>query len=143
MPNPQAVRALHCPGKSQPKNCDTRVKRSKNRRKLACRRLFELGTCQKHERITNVFKGAMCQWHMSSTDRSGAEMRECIARSNPVSEFTCRIHQNTAYMCYRSSRSGLTYENMRIHHHGFSPLPEYFHAGYVPVLCLTPGLQEK
>ena len=39
-------------------------------------------------------------------------MRECIARSNPVSEFTCRIHQNTAYMCYKSSRSGLTYENM-------------------------------
>ena len=24
----------------------------------------------------------MCQWHMSSTDRSGAEKWECVARSN-------------------------------------------------------------
>ena len=26
----------------------------------------------------------MCQWHMSSTDRSGAETWECVARSNPA-----------------------------------------------------------
>ena len=25
----------------------------------------------------------MCQWHMFSTDRSGAETWECVARSNP------------------------------------------------------------
>ena len=25
----------------------------------------------------------MCQWHMFSTDRSGAEKRECVARNNP------------------------------------------------------------
>ena len=25
----------------------------------------------------------MCQWHMFSTDRSGAEKWECVARSNP------------------------------------------------------------
>ena len=43
---------------------DTRVKRSKIRCKLACKRIFELGTRQKHEkaarlgRILNVFEGA-------------------------------------------------------------------------------------
>ncbi|GMU12100.1 hypothetical protein WAL17_05300 [Waltera acetigignens] len=25
----------------------------------------------------------MCQWHMFSTDRSGAEKWECVARNNP------------------------------------------------------------
>ena len=28
----------------------------------------------------------MCQWHMFSTDRSRAEMREHVVQSNPVSE---------------------------------------------------------
>ena len=28
----------------------------------------------------------MCQWHMSSTDRSGAETWECVARSNPQAQ---------------------------------------------------------
>ena len=41
---------------------------------------------KKNERITNVFEGAMCQWHMFSTDRSRAEMREHAVQSNPVSE---------------------------------------------------------
>ena len=27
----------------------------------------------------------MCQWHMFSTDRSGAEKWECVARNNPQS----------------------------------------------------------
>ena len=34
-------------------------------------------------RYANRGYGAMCQWHMFSTDRSGAETWECIARSNP------------------------------------------------------------
>ena len=28
----------------------------------------------------------MCQWHMFSTDRSGAETWECVARSNPQAQ---------------------------------------------------------
>ena len=39
---------------------------------------------RKNERITNVFEGAMCRWHMISTDRSGAQTREHEVRSNPV-----------------------------------------------------------
>lgn len=33
----------------------------------------------------NVFEGAMCQWHMLSTDRSETEMWEYEVRSNLVS----------------------------------------------------------
>ena len=34
-------------------------------------------------RYANRGQGAMCQWHMFSTDRSGAEKWECVARNNP------------------------------------------------------------
>ena len=39
---------------------------------------------RKNERITNVFEGAMCRWHMISTDRSGAQTWEHEVRSDPV-----------------------------------------------------------
>ena len=39
---------------------------------------------RKNERITNVFEGAMCWWHMISTDRSGAQTWEHEVRSDPV-----------------------------------------------------------
>ena len=34
-------------------------------------------------RYANIGQGAMCQWHMSSTDRSGAETWEYEVRNNP------------------------------------------------------------
>ena len=74
-------------------------------------------------------------------------VRENYSQSNnrqrSLLKLICRIHQNIAYMCYRSSRNGPAYENMHSRHHGFSLLPEYYHAGYAPVLCSTPDLQEK
>ena len=39
---------------------------------------------RKNERITNVFEGAMCRWHMISTDRSGAQTWKHEVRSDPV-----------------------------------------------------------
>ena len=36
---------------------------------------------RKNERITNVFEGAMCRWHMISTDRSGAQTWKHEVRS--------------------------------------------------------------
>ena len=39
---------------------------------------------RKNERITNVFEGAMCRWHMISTDRSGAQTWKHEVRSNLV-----------------------------------------------------------
>ena len=39
---------------------------------------------RKNELITNVFEGAMCRWHMISTDRSGAQTWEHEVRSDPV-----------------------------------------------------------
>ena len=49
----------------------------------------------------------MCQWHMFSTDRSRAEMREHVVRSNPVSEgakvFDPKIYEGG----FRSKRRGI------------------------------------
>ena len=39
---------------------------------------------RKNERITNVFEGAMCRWHMFGTDRSGAQTWKHEVRSDPV-----------------------------------------------------------
>lgn len=43
---------------------------------------------RKNEQITNVFEGAMCRWHMISTDRSGAQTWKHVVRSNPVTQPT-------------------------------------------------------
>lgn|GEM_PF-757442 len=40
----------------------------------------------------------MCQWHMFSTDRSRAEMREHAVQSNPVSEGSKAFDPNIIYM---------------------------------------------
>ena len=49
----------------------------------------------------------MCQWHMFSTDRSRAEMREHAVQSNPVSEgskvFDPKIYEGG----FRSKRRGI------------------------------------
>ncbi len=40
----------------------------------------------------------MCQWHMFSTDRSRAEMREHAVQSNPVSEGSKAFDPNIIYI---------------------------------------------
>ena len=39
----------------------------------------------------------MCQWHMFSTDRSRAEMREHVVQSNPVSEGSKAFDPNISF----------------------------------------------
>ena len=40
----------------------------------------------------------MCQWHMFSTDRSRAEMREHVVQSNPVSEGSKAFAPNIMFL---------------------------------------------
>ena len=57
---------------------DTRVKRSKIRCKLACERIFDFGTHQKHEEVA-IFRRKMSEFRMF------LGFREHKVRRNPVS----------------------------------------------------------
>ena len=58
----------------------------------------------------------MCQWHMFSTDRSRAEMREHVVQSNPVSEGARAFDPNIIERKAQWNRNGIRiiYKMLRV-----------------------------
>ena len=58
----------------------------------------------------------MCQWHMFSTDRSRAEMREHVVQSNPVSEGAKAFDPNIIERKAQWNRNGIRiiYKTVRV-----------------------------
>ena len=69
---------------------DTKVKRSESRCGFACKRIFDLLTCQKYEQVA-IFKRNM------SGLRIFGGLRECKARDNLVSKGSKYLLTPTSY----------------------------------------------